>query len=151
MPKKTISVPAKRYEDYDDCLTAAAEDYASEHPEAEGYDLSPRWEDDERDVILLDVPAASGEIETSFGSLIVRESRPRAALFLTPEACRRLGYYEGDGGDVEGGPDARLDMVREINAICRERARHVTHVEVFADGTPVDAQSWVATEIEIWL
>ena len=52
----TIEISAKRYEDEDDCLLAAADDYISEHPEAEGYDLSPRWQDEERDVILLDVP-----------------------------------------------------------------------------------------------
>jgi hypothetical protein len=53
----TIEVTAAQYVDHDDCLTAAAEDYASEHPEVAGYDLDARWQDDERDVILLDVPA----------------------------------------------------------------------------------------------
>jgi transcriptional regulator with XRE-family HTH domain len=51
-----IRVSSKRYEDYDDCLTAAAEDYIASHPKLEGWDLDPRWEDEDRDVILLTVP-----------------------------------------------------------------------------------------------
>jgi hypothetical protein len=54
----TIEINAMQYEDYDDCLTAAAEDYVSDHQEAEGYDMDPRWSDEtDRAVILLDVPA----------------------------------------------------------------------------------------------
>lgn len=53
---KTITVSAKQYENHDDCLQAAADDYVSDHPEAEGYDLNPRWVDDEREEIALDVP-----------------------------------------------------------------------------------------------
>lgn len=51
----TIRIPAARYEDCDDCLTAAANDVAEERG-LKGWDLSPRWEDDERDTILVDVP-----------------------------------------------------------------------------------------------
>lgn len=51
----TIRINSRRYEDYDDCLTAAAEDYAAAH-DLDGWDLSPRWEDEQRDHILLDVP-----------------------------------------------------------------------------------------------
>lgn len=52
----TIEVDAKRYADHDDCLTAAAEDYCVNNPEAADYDFNPRWKDDQRDSILLDVP-----------------------------------------------------------------------------------------------
>src|SRR5690606_18243279 len=45
------------YEDHDDCLTAAAEDYAAEHG-LDGWDLSPRWESEQREHIVLTVPAA---------------------------------------------------------------------------------------------
>lgn len=58
----TITVPTRLYEDHDDCLTAAAEDYIAAHPEAAGYDLSPRWDggdDGEREAILLDVPVTA--------------------------------------------------------------------------------------------
>lgn len=58
---KTIEVSAAQYEDYDDCLAAAAADYVRDHPEARGYDLSPRWaDDDDRSVILLDAPERRG-------------------------------------------------------------------------------------------
>lgn len=57
MPKTvTIRIPAARYIDFDDCLAAAAENYVEQHPEAAGWDLSPRWADEQRDEILLDVP-----------------------------------------------------------------------------------------------
>jgi hypothetical protein len=36
---ETVSISAKRYEDCDDCLSAAAADYVAEHPELAGYDL----------------------------------------------------------------------------------------------------------------
>lgn len=53
---KTIRIDAKRYEDSEDCLADAASDVAEEL-ELSGYEMSPRWENDERDVILVDVPA----------------------------------------------------------------------------------------------
>ena len=52
---KTIKVDAKQYEDCDDCLQAAADAAAQEYG-CEGYDLNPRWLDDEREIILVDVP-----------------------------------------------------------------------------------------------
>lgn len=59
----TVRVDARHYEDADDCLSAAQADYATEHG-LEGWDLAPRWGDDQRDTILLTVPTdtlASGE------------------------------------------------------------------------------------------
>lgn len=52
---KEIVIDAKRYEDFDDCLSAAADDYAAKHG-LEGWDLAPRWADEQRDEILLTVP-----------------------------------------------------------------------------------------------
>lgn len=57
MKHTTISIDAARYIDSDHCLADAAADYVSDHPEARGYDLAPRWADEQRDRILLDVPA----------------------------------------------------------------------------------------------
>jgi hypothetical protein len=54
---KTIEIDAKLYEDEDDCLSAAQSDYITDHPELEGWELNARWADDQRDTILLDVPA----------------------------------------------------------------------------------------------
>lgn len=58
-PEKTMSqkitIPAVKYEDYDDCLSAAADEYAKQHG-LEGWDLDPKWEDDQRDMIVLTVP-----------------------------------------------------------------------------------------------
>lgn len=56
MTTTTVKVRAAQYEDHDDCLEAAAADYVETHPEAAGWALHARWEDNSRDVILLDVP-----------------------------------------------------------------------------------------------
>lgn len=54
---ETLRLPAKRYEDYDNCLQAAADEVADERGlEADG--LNPRWEggeEGERETILVDV------------------------------------------------------------------------------------------------
>jgi hypothetical protein len=54
---RTVRFPARRFEDHDDSLKACADAYVAEHPEARGYHMDARWEDEDRDVILLDVPA----------------------------------------------------------------------------------------------
>ncbi len=51
-----ITVPAADYVDADDCLQAAADAYAATH-DLGGWDLSPRWTDEQRDSITLTVPA----------------------------------------------------------------------------------------------
>ena len=50
-----ITVSAAQYEDADDSLTAAANDYAAAHDLA-GWDLAPRWANNQRDEIILTVP-----------------------------------------------------------------------------------------------
>jgi hypothetical protein len=55
----TLSIDAKKYEDHDDCLAAAASDVAAERG-LQGRDLSPRWQDDERETILIDIPDVWG-------------------------------------------------------------------------------------------
>ena len=53
---RTILVTANP--DLDDCLAGAAAEYIGEHSELEGYDLSPRWSDeDDRRYVELTVPA----------------------------------------------------------------------------------------------
>lgn len=54
---REVTIDAARYADYDDCLAAAAAEYVEDHPNAAGYDLSPRWADDDRDQIVLTVPS----------------------------------------------------------------------------------------------
>jgi hypothetical protein len=51
-----VTVSAAQYEDEDDCLAAAERDVRHELRLA-GYDLSPRWTDDNRESITLVVPA----------------------------------------------------------------------------------------------
>lgn len=56
----TIEISARDFADYDDCLAAAAAQYIEDHPDAEGWDLNPRWvggDDGDREYIALDVPA----------------------------------------------------------------------------------------------
>ena len=51
----TLSLVAKRYEDHDDCLAAAADDIAAIYG-LEGWNLNARWQDDSRETILVDLP-----------------------------------------------------------------------------------------------
>lgn len=55
----TIDILVRADTDADDCLASAQEEYVADHPEAEGYDLDPRWEggdDGDREFIVLSVP-----------------------------------------------------------------------------------------------
>lgn len=52
---KQVKIAAAEYEDQDDSLQAAADDYAAAHDLA-GWDLAPKWEDEQREVIILTVP-----------------------------------------------------------------------------------------------
>jgi hypothetical protein len=53
--KLEVTVPADP--NADDCLSAAAANYIVEHPGLRGYDLAPRWTDeDDRETITLSVP-----------------------------------------------------------------------------------------------
>jgi len=52
----TIAVPARRYGDEDDSLAAAAADVAARLGGLE-YSMAARWETEEREHILLDIPA----------------------------------------------------------------------------------------------
>lgn len=51
---RTITVPANA--DLDDCLAGAVSDYVAAHPDAAGWDLSPRWADEARESVELTVP-----------------------------------------------------------------------------------------------
>ena len=52
-----ITVPSKKYEDHDDSLTAAAQDYARQHG-LETWRVDARWTDGQRETITLNVPSA---------------------------------------------------------------------------------------------
>ncbi len=58
----TIRIPAAQYQDFDNCLEAAADDVAADRG-LQGWDLNPRWEDDQRDTILIDIPAWAARAE----------------------------------------------------------------------------------------
>lgn len=51
-----ITIDARPYEGHDDCLAAAAADMIAQHPRLRGWNLSPRWADDDREAIVLTVP-----------------------------------------------------------------------------------------------
>jgi hypothetical protein len=54
---RAVLVTVRADPDEDDCLTVAAEAYIAEHPDLRGWDLDPRWGDDEREIVTLTVPA----------------------------------------------------------------------------------------------
>ncbi len=52
-----ITVTVKANPDVDDCLQYAQQEYIEEHPDLDGYDLDPQWEDeDDRTYVNLSVP-----------------------------------------------------------------------------------------------
>jgi hypothetical protein len=53
----TVTLNAGTFADDDDCLAAAAAWYVERNPELAGWDLEPRWASDDREEILLTVPA----------------------------------------------------------------------------------------------
>lgn len=57
MNNTSVTIPmTERLAQFDDCLTAAANAYIARYPELLGWDLAPRWEDDQRQAITLLVP-----------------------------------------------------------------------------------------------
>lgn len=52
---KQLIVDARKYQDEDDCLAAAERDAQVQYG-LEGWDLDPRWEDDQRERIVLTAP-----------------------------------------------------------------------------------------------
>lgn len=50
-----IQVNAKDFADYDDCLQAAADEYADTF-ELEAWEVTASWEDDNRDIIRIELP-----------------------------------------------------------------------------------------------
>lgn len=110
---QTITVPADP--DEDDCLSAAADAYVAEHPEAEGWDLRPRWEDeDERETVLLTVPIADverGDAENPYtihGYPVVKHDR------CLPEA----GNMPANLVLVDRGEGAMHRWVTAIHPLC---------------------------------
>lgn len=80
-----ITVPAAQYADHDDCLAAAARDYVREH-KLSGWDLSPRWaDDDNREEIILCVPTFSVKL---------------TAETITDDQIRALESEAGVAGDL---------------------------------------------------
>lgn len=57
--KTPTEISVSPNEDQDNPLAAAAEAWIADHPQLRGWDLAPRWSDDQRDEILLTVPAWS--------------------------------------------------------------------------------------------
>lgn len=60
---KTITIDASKYADHDDCLAAAAADVSAQYGLA-GWDLDPRWEDTQRDIIQVTVPDHASSVES---------------------------------------------------------------------------------------
>lgn len=59
--EKQIRIDSAKYADFDDCLTAAANEYAQAN-NLQGWALAPKWGDEARASIVLTVPEwAPGE------------------------------------------------------------------------------------------
>jgi len=105
----TLRIESKQYEDHDNGLQAAADDVAEERG-LEGWDLNPRWEDeDSREFILVDVPT-SGVTDEQMEAL-----RAMAVNDCTRRLARngfKLTHAQADalGVDVLDWIDSRLGL-----------------------------------------
>ena len=109
-----IKIDAARYADYEDCLAAAADDYAAANDLA-GWDLSPCWADDQRDTIVLTVPATSVAL-TDDGQAAVREFVGRygkpgtdAEAWFSDAEQAAMGARPGDDIVIEIGAQYAAD------------------------------------------
>lgn len=118
----TIRIAAARYEDADDCLGAAADEIARERGLA-GYDLSPRWEDDEREAILLDIPdyavRAGDEADWTADDLVLCESPDGWSLHAPGSSDEDIA--RGDAPYLVSGPGEPTEA--DYAAALRELAR----------------------------
>jgi hypothetical protein len=53
---RSVEVTVRANPDADDCLAAASQAYISDHPSLRGWDLDPRWTDNDRETVTLSVP-----------------------------------------------------------------------------------------------
>lgn len=67
MSTTTITISAAQYADYDDCLGAAASDVVAALGLPDGYDLAPRWTDEQRDTITMTADARDVDAEALDG------------------------------------------------------------------------------------
>lgn len=125
----TIRIAAARYEDADDCLGAAADEIARERG-LTGYDLSPRWEDDEREAILLDIPdyavragdetvLAGNETDWTADDLVLCESPDGWSLHAPGSSDEDIA--RGDAPYLVSGPGEPTEA--DYAAALRELAR----------------------------
>ncbi len=93
----TIRIDAAEYADHDDCLTAAAEGYRARHGLAAYEVREPRWEDGQRDGILIDMQGryVVYVIDSPECDSIDRD-RPLFASQNDREAEEAAEYYAGE-------------------------------------------------------
>ena len=53
-PMRAVTLPARQFEDYDDCLAAACA-HVCQRFGAESWQVSARWEDSQRDNITVEI------------------------------------------------------------------------------------------------
>lgn len=81
----TLAIPAHRVSDHDDCFAAAAALVVAAIPGTDGWDMSPRWDDDAaRESVLVDVPDV--EIEELAESM--EQSAAAQGDHVTVALCR---------------------------------------------------------------
>ena len=105
MNEREVRISAARYVDYDDCLAAAADDYAAAN-DLEGWDLAPRWEDEQRDTIVLTVPATGGYLtlnddgQAAVLEFVDRHGQPGVYPAAWLADAERAANDAADGDDI---------------------------------------------------
>jgi hypothetical protein len=104
----TILVSAKSYEDEDDCLAAAAAEYATSH-NLEAWEVEADWASDERDEIALKVPVASATVEDGDED----EDEDLVTIEEMPEHLRESHRAAGNWGRYPLNGAKRRQVTRE--------------------------------------
>jgi hypothetical protein len=116
-----ISISSKKYEGFDDCLAAAAKEYAEDH-DLPGYEVEARWADEntDRDTIVLTVPTASvvdrcdvldydtaDRLDGSASEELVEQS-------VAAEPTGAVAAYRDDDGSWQYVPDCDVERMRRL-------------------------------------
>jgi hypothetical protein len=72
MSNNSTQITIRANPDLDDCLAGAAAEYLSEYPELAGYDLDPKWGDDDRETVTLTLPSHCRAVDDGNGGVMVR-------------------------------------------------------------------------------
>ena len=106
--------------DADDCLAAAAKEYADAHGCA-GWDLAPRWASEEREAVILTVPAHQRVIDVGCVVGVPESDRGTAQAAATNRGLISAWYADSSDWSDEAERDAAIEVMEQHAVkLCRQ-------------------------------